>query len=98
MSKKPLILVLVGAITAFGPTGVAAAQRPAPQPPAAPIAQANADDTRDQLEDLLKQCPPTLPQVLKVEPTLLENAPYLQPYPALAGFLEKHPEIGHNPE
>ena len=94
MCNKPLIFVLVGAMSAIGPRGVAAAQLR--QPPAAPIAQANADDTRDQLEDILKQYPPSLPQVLKLDPTLLQNGTYLQPYPALAGFLDKHPEVGHN--
>lgn len=101
MRKKPLIFVLVCAMTAFGSRGVAAAERQTPRPAAAPVepsaAQANADDTREQLEDILKQYPPSLPQVLKMDPTLLQSAAYLQPYPALAGFLEKHPEIGHNP-
>jgi hypothetical protein len=100
MRQKPLIFVLVCALAAL-PRGASAAQRPAPRPPAEPpapsAAQVNADDTRDQLEDILKQYPPNLPQVLKLDPTLLENTAYLQPYPALTAFLEKHPEVGHNP-
>lgn len=101
MRQKPLIFVLVCAMAVFGPRAVAAAQRQPPRPAAAPAeppaAQANADDTRDQLEDILKQYPPSLPQVMKLDPTLLQNGAYLAPYPALAAFLDKHPEVGHNP-
>jgi hypothetical protein len=56
-----------------------------------------ADDTRRSLEELLKQYPPALPRILRLDPSLLGNPGYLQPYPALAGFLAQHPEIGHNP-
>lgn len=107
MRQKRLIFVLVCALGALVSREASAAQRPAPPRPAPPRpapelsaepgGQTNADETRDQLEDLLKQYPPTLPQVLKMDPTLLQNSAYLQPYPALAGFLEKHPEVGHNP-
>jgi hypothetical protein len=34
---------------------------------------------------------------LRLDPTLLTDATYLQPYPALAAFLAQHPEIAHNP-
>jgi hypothetical protein len=35
--------------------------------------------------------------VLSLDPTLLTNQAYLEPYPALAAFLAQHPEIAHNP-
>ena len=99
MRQNRLIVVLACAIAAAGLSRPASAAQRSNQPPSAQATSpANADDTRDQLEDLLKQYPPTLPQVLKMDPTLLQNSVYLQPYPALSAFLEKHPEIGHNPE
>src|SRR5438067_9764842 len=58
----------------------------------------DAEDTRRQFEDVLKAYPSTLPRILRMDPTLLDNAAYLQPYPALAGFLAQHAEIRHNPQ
>ena len=58
----------------------------------------DADETRRQLDDVLKAYPSTLPRILKMDPTLLDNAGYLQPYPALQAFLGQHPEIKHNPQ
>lgn len=62
------------------------------------VQQLDADDTRRQLSDILKTFPSTLPRILRMDPTLLDNPEYLQPYPALAGFLAQHPEIRHNPQ
>ena len=58
----------------------------------------DADETRRQLEDVLKAYPPSLPRIMRMDPTLLNNEAYLQPYPALAAFLAQHPEIKHNPQ
>lgn len=58
----------------------------------------DADETRRQLEDVLKAYPPSLPRIMRMDPTLLNNDVYLQPYPALAAFLAQHPEIKHNPQ
>lgn len=58
----------------------------------------DAEETRRQLEDVLKAYPSTLPRILKMDPTLLDNPGYLQPYPALLGFLAQHPEVKHNPQ
>ena len=41
--------------------------------------------------------PPSLPRILKMDPTLLTNEGYLQPYPQLASFLKEHPQVAHNP-
>jgi len=61
------------------------------------VSTLDADETRRQLEDVLRAYPSTLPQILRMDPTLLSNADYLQPYPALSAFLGQHPEIKHNP-
>ena len=58
---------------------------------------ANANDTQRRLQELLQQYPPSLGRVLALDPTLLSNDTYLQPYPQLATFLAQHPEIAHNP-
>jgi hypothetical protein len=70
----------------------------APSAPArTPDFDQNSDRTRDQLQELFQRYPPTLMSVLRLDPTLLTNAGYLAPYPALAAFLAQHPEIAHNP-
>ena len=62
-----------------------------------PATPANADETRNKLDDLLRQYPPSLARVLSLDPTLLDNAAYLEPYPELTAFLNAHPEVKHNP-
>ncbi|HEY3886800.1 MAG TPA: hypothetical protein VGL62_16415 [Vicinamibacterales bacterium] len=94
-SKRPLVLVLA-LVLAVIPGRRAAAQQ-AQTPAVQPASQPDADETRQRLEDLLRQYPPTLPQVLRLDPTLLNSPAYLQPYPALAAFLTQHPEVTHNP-
>lgn len=70
---------------------------PAPRDPAAVAIGVSADETRRDLEELLKQYPPSLPRILRLDPSLLNSAEYLKPYPSLAAFLAQHPEVGHNP-
>jgi hypothetical protein len=57
----------------------------------------SAEETRRDLEELLRQYPPTLPRILRLDPSLLASPEYLQPYPALGAFLGQHPEVAHNP-
>ena len=57
----------------------------------------NARAVRDRLMNLLRQYPPSLSEVLRLDPSLLTNEAYLAPYPALAAFLAQHPEVAHNP-
>jgi hypothetical protein len=83
----------------------AAAQAPA-GPAAAPSQapavvtdgrQLNADDVRNQLNELLQDHPPAVREVLQREPALLVNGDYLAPYPRLAAFVAAHPEIVRSP-
>jgi hypothetical protein len=97
--------------TSLGFASPAFAQQPSPRrqtPPAEVTAVprdttaitptgASAEETRRDLEELLKQYPPSLPRILRLDPSLLANADYLRPYPALATFLAQHPEVVHNP-
>ena len=58
---------------------------------------ANAPQTMQRLQELLQQYPPSLGKVLALDPTLLNDDTYLQPYPQLATLLAQHPDIAHNP-
>lgn len=102
----PLAVV---ALTCLSLAAPAAAQRtPAPEASApvqtrdrtnvTAVSTLDADETRRQLEDVLKAYPPSLPRIMRLDPTLLSNEAYLQTYPALSAFLAQHPEIKHNPQ
>jgi hypothetical protein len=82
------------------------AQAPAEQPPASPGVQApvtvfqeslDARATRDRLQQILRQLPPAVGEVLRRDPSLLTSGDYLAPYPVLVGFLRQHPEIARSP-
>ncbi len=70
--------------------------QPAPPAPFATLDQPNAQWTRDRLWQLMQRYPPELRNVLSLDPTLLSNQSYLAPYPALASFLNEHPEVVRN--
>jgi hypothetical protein len=65
--------------------------------PAILLERPDARETRDRLNDLFNQYPPSVREVLRIDPTLMSRADYLATYPALAAFLEQHPEVAHNP-
>ena len=79
--------------------GAPASVAPAAAPAAAVQVSgpSNADQTRDQLREILDRHPPSLRDVLRLDPTLMTNADYLAPYPELTAFLAQHPEVAHNP-
>ena len=85
-------LMAAGMIQAQPPT-----RAQAPQQPVVALEQPDAQRTRDELSRILQRCPPTLRNVLVLDPTLLANQAYLAPYPGLASFLTAHPEVMHNP-
>jgi len=83
-------------------TGVLAQGSQAPAanqpPPPAPVAlETDARQVREQLRDILTKYPPEVGRILKMDPTMLSNQPYLAQYPALQQFLAAHPEIARNP-
>lgn len=86
------------------PATPAAPQRP--QPPAGPAQTSpgmfisetrDARETRDRLNDIFNQYPPSVRDVLRIDPTLMYRPDYMANYPVLAAFMEQHPEIAHNP-
>lgn len=108
MQPSRLAAALFVAITAVNPTAGYANQRqtPRPAPPQAAAASApapvsvdatNAEETRQRLEQVLRQYPPTLWQLVRLDPTLLSNDAFMQPYPALAAFVAQHPDVSRNP-
>jgi len=70
---------------------------PSPQTPPVSLDMRNAYQTRETLQQLLRQYPPSLSDVLRLDPSLLTNPGYLATYPNLAAFLVQHPEVAHNP-
>lgn len=103
---RPRTFLLVAAVVALAPLQAAAqrdtvtasrARAQAP-PPAAPVYQnVNAGQTQNELQRLLDQYPPTLRSVIQLDPSLLEREDYLAAYPALAAFLQQHPEVLRDP-
>src|SRR5437762_4512893 len=83
------------------PAGTAAGQPARAVPPrdAAPavVDERMARETRDRLHEILDQYPPSVAQVLRLDPSLLTKQDYLLLYPSLATFLGQHPDVAHNP-
>jgi len=102
--RRPTAIAVATLTSLSLATGASAAQRQ-PAAGSAPrdttavstAVQMDADEMRRALEVVLQQYPPSLPRILKMDPTLLNNESYLQPYPQLAAFLKQHSEIAHNP-
>lgn len=67
------------------------------QPPPG-IDQRRAEDLRNDLRELMRQYPPALGRVLRLDASLMTNANYLAAYPALAAFLQLHPEVARYPD
>src|SRR5260221_3103718 len=98
-----LTLTLLAAVPAAGAEGQAPV-RPAPARPAeaspatAPVAdERNARDTKERLREIFEQYPPSVAQVLRLDPSLLTRPDYLALYPTLPDFLAQHPEVAPNP-
>ena len=107
MIRRPLTFALLPfALSAQLGTAHAQPARPATtQPvPAAPAPAlvlpdnpVEARETRDQLMEVLRQYPPALAEVLRLDPSLLTSEQYVATYPGLAAFVARHPEVARNP-
>lgn len=105
MTTRMAVLTLMLLAGAPGTGAEAQAQvRPAPGRPAeaaptpGPVAdERNAHETKERLREIFEQYPPSVAQVLRLDPSLLTRPDYLALYPALANFLSQHPEVAHNP-
>ena len=57
----------------------------------------DADDVREQLQQIMRSYPPQVGEILRRDPSLLNRPDYIAPYPLLVAFLQQHPEILRNP-
>lgn len=55
-----------------------------------------AEQTRRGLDKVLSRYSPNLGRIIALDPLLLQNPAYLEPYPELAAFLGQHPEVVRN--
>jgi hypothetical protein len=87
-----LLLTLAGpGVPIYAQTRAVVIQRPGE------VLGPRADEMRGQFRQVMSLYPPALGRVLKLDPTLMTNAQYLAPYPALAEFLKEHPEVARYP-
>lgn len=84
-------------VPAAQPAPSAAAATDAPQVPAG-LDRRDASEVRQQLRELMRQYPPALARVLRLDPSLLSNDAYLAPYPALAEFIRIRPDVLKHPD
>lgn len=52
---------------------------------------------RSEFSSLLRRHPAELGRILRLDPTLMRNEEFLSAYPAVARYIEQHPEIHRNP-
>ena len=101
MTSRMTVVTLM--LLAGLPAAAAAAQaKPAPSRtaetvPAPVVDEQTARETRDRLHSILEQYPPSVGQVLRLDPLLLAKPDYMAAYPTLAAYIAQHPEVGHNP-
>ena len=77
--------------------GVQALEANQPPRPAPVSLETDARQVREQWREILSRYPPEVGRILKMDPTMLSNQPYLAQYPAIQQFLAAHPEIARNP-
>jgi len=96
-----IVVLMVAVATGAAAQGARARGSSGPAPvqttPSQPQDERNAPEVRQQLQQILSQYPPSLENVLQLDPSLLQNPEYVAPYPTLAQYLSQHPEIAHNP-
>lgn len=57
-----------------------------------------AEQTRNELREVLQQYPYTVGEILRRDPSLMSRADYMAPYPKLTEFIAQHPEVARNVE
>ena len=102
--KQRILLGLAAALLSTTALAAQTATPAAPPPPAAPgatvplyQAPVDAQTTREQLQEILRQYPPAVGEVLRRDNSLLHRPDYLAPYPQLVAFIQQHPEVVRNP-
>jgi hypothetical protein len=62
-----------------------------------PSSDQDARSIRRDLLDVMRKYPPSLGEILRLDPSLMTSAAYLAPYPALQSFFVAHPDVVKNP-
>jgi hypothetical protein len=99
--------VFASLLVGLAPSRASAQAAPAPPQASRPLAplppgtfnpdNLDAKRLRDQFMTVLKQYPPALGRVLRLDPSLFSNDPFLAPYPLLVAFVNQHPDVKRNP-
>ncbi len=105
MKRFLAALTFSTAVLSFAPVPLVAQSRPPAAPPA-PAAGAvqylepstDAETLRERFREVLNRYPRNVGRVLRMDPTLFNDADYLAGYPAIAQFVAQYPEITRNPE
>lgn len=97
MTRLTLALLLLLAPAAWAQTPEAPPAAPAPPAVPAFVPDQNARETRQQLREVLGQLPPSVGQVLALDPSLLNQPDYISAYPSLVAFVAQHPDVRRNP-
>ena len=109
MKRNTFAAIFAAALLASGVT-VSAQQQPGnvqviQAPPQVPVPlqlpayqTADAEQVRQQLQEILRIYPPAVGEVLRWDPSLLARPDYMNPYPQLSLFLQQHPEVARNPQ
>jgi hypothetical protein len=96
--KLAVTLVMTGALSGLSPSRIGAQGRADLARPSEPaVNEQNAQRTRDEVREILDRYPPSVREVLRLDPSLLTKPDYIGLYPLLAAFLAQHPEVAHNP-
>jgi hypothetical protein len=90
-----LVAISAGFSAPAAAQGVQGAPPPVVQQPEF-IEIQDAQQTRERLQEMLRQHPPSVAVVLRNDPSLA-TPEYLAPYPALVNFIKQHPEVTRNP-
>ncbi len=97
MRGHALGLLLVGLVGLSGAGVQAQSDRVVVMQRPGEVLGPRAEDMRQQFRAVMNLYPPELSRILRLDPTLMTNAQYLAPYPALVEFLKQHPEIPRYP-
>ncbi len=97
MKQRILFPVLV-ALLGFCSPAAAQPGAVAPRPDTVAVRQPTAEDTRDDLREILQKYPNSVGEILRRDPSLMARADYMTAYPDLATFLGQHPEVARNVE
>jgi hypothetical protein len=94
-----LFVLLAPALPGLAAQRMAVERQAESQPSQSVILNQDADarETREKLEEVLRRLPPAVGRVLRLDPSLLGNETYLSTYPNLAAFIKQHPEVKSAP-